>query len=81
MDSKLLQYIPKFYKRFVSDIYLGERIWNEHTKRWNNVIVVEWCIDDEYETSTYQNASYMYNTLKEFGNDFIDSHLTGLITM
>ena len=75
MDGKLLQYIPKFYKPYISDIHLGERVWNEHTRRWNNEVIVEWCVNDEYETTVYQNASHMYNTLKELGNDFVDSNL------
>lgn len=81
MDAKLLQYVPKFYKPYVADIYLGERVWNEHTRKWNTQVVVEWDINGEQETTTYQNATYMYNTLKDFGNDFIDAHLCGLITV
>ena len=64
MTKELMRYIPKEYKDQVSDIYEGEREWNEITKRWNTTIVVEWT--DE-EVNEYQNKSYMRMKLKEFG--------------
>ena len=62
--TELMRYIPKEYKNEVADIYKGEKEWNEYTQRWNTLIVVEW---KDGETSTYQNAGYMKNLLKEFG--------------
>lgn len=80
MNVSLLQYIPKYYKPYVMDIQFGSKVWNEHTKRWNTEIEVTWQVGDEEETTVYQNATHMYNTLKEIGNDFVDSN-TNLITM
>ena len=54
--NKLMRYIPKIYKDEVKNIYKGEKVWNEITKRWNTVIVVEW---EDGETNEFQNASYM----------------------
>ena len=59
-----MRYIPKIYKDEVKNIYKGEKVWNEITKRWNTVIVVEW---EDGETNEFQNASYMFNVLKYFG--------------
>lgn len=62
--KKLLKYIPKEYKTEVKSIRKGEKVFNEITKRWNTTIIVEWADGSENE---YQNATYMYNLLKDFG--------------
>lgn len=59
-----MRYIPRSYKNEVEDIYKGEKVWNEITKRWNTMIVVEW---KDGEINEYQNATYMFNVLKYFG--------------
>ena len=64
MTKELMRYIPKEYKEQVSDIYEGEREWNEITQRWNTPIVVEWTDGEE---NIYQNKSYMKFKLKEIG--------------
>lgn len=65
MDMKeLMRYIPKEYKADVENIKKGEKVWNEYTKKWNTTIIVEW---KDGNVNEYQNASYMFNTLKEFG--------------
>lgn len=80
MNSKLLQYIPKEYKPYVEDIYYGDRVWNEHTHRWNTYVTVEWRVGDEYDVTTYQNATHMYDTLKQIGSEFVDSRID-LVTL
>lgn len=62
--KELMRYIPRSYKNEVEDIYKGEKVWNEITKRWNTMIVVEW---KDGEINEYQNATYMFNVLKYFG--------------
>ncbi len=59
-----MRYIPRSYKNEVEDIYKGEKVWNEITKRWNTMIVVEW---KDGEINEYQNTTYMFNVLKYFG--------------
>ena len=75
MNKTLLKYIPKFYKPFVKDIVKCDKEWNEYTKRWNIPIKVIWSVNGNEEEETFQNASYMYNLLKEFGGDIIDQML------
>lgn len=62
--KELLKYIPKEYKAEVKSIRKGEKVFNEITKRWNTTIIVEWTDGSENE---YQNATYMFNLLKDFG--------------
>lgn len=62
--KELMRYIPRSYKNEVEDIYKGEKVWNEITKRWNTMIVVEW---KDGEINEYQNATFMFNVLKYFG--------------
>lgn len=50
-----MRYIPRFYKNEVENIYKGEKVWNEITKRWNTMIVVEW---KDGEINEYQNATF-----------------------
>ena len=66
IDSKLMRYIPKYYKQEVKNIYKTERVWNDYTQRCNQMITVEW---KDGETAIYQNAAYMFNKLKEFGRE------------
>lgn len=62
--ENLMRYIPKIYKAEVESIREGNKVWNEHTKRWNTTIIVVWKDGEEDE---YQNASYMRELLKDFG--------------
>ena len=64
--TNLMRYIPKEYKNEVDNIYLGDREYNEVTKRWSNLIVVEW---KDGEQSIYASAEFMRNKLKEFGRE------------
>lgn len=64
--NRLMEYIPKEYKKDVVDIRTGNKVWNETTKKWNITIIVEW---NDGETNEYQNASYMRFKLKEIGRD------------
>lgn len=66
MDKSLLRYIPKDMKKDVVNIYKSQTEYNEYTKRWNTLIAVEW---SDGEINEYQNATYMFNKLKEFGRD------------
>lgn len=65
MMKDLIRYMPKIYKNEVADIYRGEKVWNERTKRWNTTIIVKWKDGEETE---YKNAVYMkenYQSLEE----------------
>ena len=64
MNKYLLRYIPKVYKNEVKDIYYGEKVYNEYTKRWNKTIIVIW---KDLEENEYQNATYMKNKLSDIG--------------
>lgn len=66
IDKSLMKYIPKEYKKDIVSIQKSEKVWNDHTKRWNTLINVIWKDGAENE---YQNATYMYGKLKEFGRD------------
>lgn len=66
INKALLKYIPKEYKKQISSIQKGEKVWNDVTHRWNIMIDVVWTDGKEI---SYQNASYMYNKLKEFGRE------------
>ena len=61
--ADLMRYIPREYKALVTGIYEAEQEWNDVTNRWNTPIVVEW---ENGEVSTFQNKSFMTNSLKEF---------------
>lgn len=67
IDISLMRYIPKEYKSLVEYIYKGRTEYNEITRRNNNIIVVKF--KDEDDEREFQNASYMYNLLKEFGRE------------
>lgn len=67
IDRSLMRYIPKQYRNDVARLEKGERVYNEHTKKWNTMIIVEWCCDDVIERHEYQNATYMKNMLEDFG--------------
>jgi len=62
MANELMRYIPKEYKELVTNIYEGEKDWNDVTKKWNINIVVEW---ENGEVSSFQNKSYMRFALNE----------------
>lgn len=66
MDESLMKYIPKAYKKDIVSIEKGRKVWNEHSKRWNIMIVVEW---KDGAINEYQNASYMRVKLQEFGRN------------
>lgn len=66
MGKDLLKYIPKEYKNQVESIERGKKVWNEYTRKWNIIVNVTW---KDGEVSNYQNASYMYSMLKEFGRN------------
>ena len=66
IDKTLLKYIPKEYKQQIVSIQKGDKVWNENTHRWNIMVDVVW---NNGEETSYQNASYMYHLLKEFGRD------------
>ena len=66
IDKSLMKYIPKEYKKEIVSIQKGEKVWNEITHRWNILINVVW---NDGTEADYQNASYMYALLKEFGRD------------
>lgn len=66
MQKELMRYIPKICKNEVEDIYKGEKVWNEHTNRWNSTIIVKW---KDGEVNEYQNSTYMKGKLAEFGRD------------
>lgn len=65
MNNALLRYIPKEYKKEVKSI---ERcpgmVYNENTGKYNTMIAVTW---KDGQENCYQNATYMYNLLKDFG--------------
>ena len=63
LDKKLMKHIPKEYKKLVTDIYLGERIYDEDDHRWNTELVVEW---ENGTKSWFQNRSSAFWNLKEF---------------
>ena len=71
----LIEYIPKHYRPYVTNIYRGEKEWNDITQRWNQPVIVEWTVEDEVEEETFANAAHMKSLLKEFGGDIIDSML------
>lgn len=64
--KKLMRYIPKEYKKEVENIQYGEKIFDEDTRRWNTNIIVLW---KDGEETVFQNATFMYEKLKEFGRD------------
>ena len=66
MQKELMRYIPKIYKNEVEDIYKGEKVWNEHTNRWNSTIIVKW---KDGEVNEYKKSTYMKGKLAEFGRD------------
>lgn len=66
VKDKLMRYIPEYYKKDVVSIRKGETEWNDLTRRWNTLIEVEWA---DGEVCSYQNATYMFEKLKEFGRD------------
>lgn len=63
MDKKLMKHIPKEYKKLVTNIYLGEKIYDEDDHRWNTELVVEW---ENGEKSWFQNKTFAWHCLKEF---------------
>ena len=63
MNKSLLAYIPREYKPLVTDIYDGDREWNDHTKKWNTNLIVEW---QNGETSYFANKTFARECLKEF---------------
>ena len=71
----LMEYIPRLYRPYVTNIYRGEKEWNDVTQRWNQPVIVEWTVDGETEEEEFQNAAYMKELLKEFGRDIIDNLL------
>ncbi len=58
----LLKYIPREYKKLVTNIREGKEEYNEITGRINTPIIVNW---ENGETSIFQNRSYMKQHLKE----------------
>jgi len=63
--TNLMRYIPSEYKKEVKSICRSkDKEWNEITRCWSNTITVEWT---DGEVSEYQNSTYMYYLLKEFG--------------
>lgn len=63
--TNLLRYIPKEYKKEVANIEKVQgMVFNEITRRYNTMICVTW---KDGQENCYQNATYMYNLLKDFG--------------
>lgn len=62
-DPQLMTWVPKEFKKYVVDIYKGEREWNERTKRWNTLICIDW---ENGEHSEFQTLSFMPQVLREF---------------
>lgn len=62
MNKNLMRYVPKEYKKLVTNISEGETEYNEITGRTAKTVIVEW---ENGETSIFQNASYMRQHLKE----------------
>ena len=68
-DAELLAYIPKRFKKYVTDIRRGEPEWNDVTQRFGSPIEVTWLVNgDTFETS-YSNAGWMRESLKSGGDD------------
>lgn len=63
MANELMRYIPREFKKLVVNIYDGERVYNEFTKKWNTMVVVEW---ENGTVSEFQNRAFMRECLKEF---------------
>lgn len=63
--KSLMRYIPKEYKNEVANIEKVQgMVFNENTGRYNTMIAVTW---KDGQENCYQNATYMYNLLKDFG--------------
>lgn len=56
------EYIPKEYRDLIDNIYEGEKIWNDTTKRWNIPVIVEWKNGEE---SSFTNKQHMKHQLEE----------------
>ena len=62
-NPELMKCIPKDFKPYVVNIWLGEQQWNEVTKRWNKPLFVEW---NNGNISEFANKNYARNCLNDY---------------
>lgn len=63
LDSRLMKYIPREYKKLVVDIYEGEKEWDEIRHLWLVPVTVEW---ENFTITKFANKEHMRACLKEF---------------